>query len=98
MENLRLFWNRFTNPGTLKSVLLGLQNTAIIAVCGLLLGFLIGCILATVQIIPSKNIFARIAKKIEDIYVAIFPGTPMMVQLLLFHFAVFAAVRIEPVA
>lgn len=97
MENFRIFWNRFTNPGTLKSVLFGLQNTAIIAVCGLLLGFLIGCLLATVQIIPSKNVFATIGKKIVDVYVAVFRGTPMMVQLLLFHFAVFAGVRIEPV-
>ncbi|MDE6398979.1 MAG: amino acid ABC transporter permease, partial [Clostridiales bacterium] len=48
--------------------------------------------------IPSKNIFSRIGKKLVDIFVAICRGTPMMVQLLLFHFAVFAAVRIEPVA
>lgn len=97
MDSLRIFWNRFTNPGTFKSVLTGLQNTAIIAVFGLLLGFLIGCVLATVQIIPSKNVFAKIGKKAVDVYVAIFRGTPMMVQLLLLHFAVFIGVKIEPV-
>lgn len=97
MENIRIFWDRFTNPGTFKTVLNGLQNTLIIAVCGLLLGFLIGCLLASLQIIPSKNIFASIGRRIVDVYVALFRGTPMMVQLLLFHFAVFATVRIEPV-
>ncbi len=97
MSNFEIFWNRFITPGTLKSVLTGLQNTVIIAVFGLVLGFLIGCILATVKIIPSNNIFVTVLKRIVDVYIAVFRGTPMMVQLLLLHFAVFAGVKIEPV-
>ncbi|MDE7329928.1 MAG: amino acid ABC transporter permease [Clostridia bacterium] len=97
MNDFQIFWNRFTNPGTLQSVLTGLQNTAIIAVFGLLIGFIIGCLLATVQIIPSKNLFATVLKRIADVYIAIFRGTPMMVQLLLLHFAVFAGINITPV-
>ena len=97
MSDLEIFWNRFTSPGTLKSVLTGLQNTAIIAVFGLLLGFLIGCILATVKIIQSKNIAVKGLQFVADAYIAIFRGTPMMVQLLLLHFAVFIGVKIEPV-
>ena len=97
MSDFEIFWNRFTSPGTLKSVLTGLQNTAIIAVFGLLLGFLIGCILATVKIIQSKNIAVKGLQFVADAYIAIFRGTPMMVQLLLLHFAVFIGVKIEPV-
>lgn len=97
MSSFELFWNRFTNEGTIKSILTGLQNTAIIAVLGLVLGFVIGCVLSTVKILPSENIIVKILKRIADAYIAVFRGTPMMVQLLLLHFAVFAGVRIEPV-
>lgn len=97
MSNFEIFWNRFTNPGTLKSVSIGLRNTAIIAVFGLLLGFLVGCILATVKIIKTKNIAVKGLQYLADTYIAIFRGTPMMVQLLLLHFAVFMGVKIEPV-
>ena len=98
MSNFEIFWNRFTNPGTFQTVLEGLQNTALIAVFGLLLGFFIGCILATIQIIPQENVVVKILKRITDLYIAIFRGTPMMVQLLLLHFAVFISVKIPPVA
>lgn len=90
MSNFEIFWNRFTNPGTINSILTGLQNTVIIAVFGLVLGFLLGCLLASVKLIPSKNVLVTVLKRIVDVYVAIFRGTPMMVQLLLLHFAVFA--------
>ena len=98
MSSFEIFWERFSTPGTLKSVLTGLQNTAAIAVFGLILGFLIGCIIATVKIIPSQNIFVTILKRLADAYIAVFRGTPMMVQLLLLHFAVFIGVNIPPVA
>lgn len=97
MSNFEIFWNRFTTPGTLKNVLIGLQNTAIIAVLGLFLGFFIGCLLTTAKLLPSENVFVKALKKFADLYIAIFRGTPMMVQLLLLHFAVFIGVKIEPV-
>jgi polar amino acid transport system permease protein len=97
MSNFEIFWNRFTSAGTLKSVLTGLENTLIIAVLGLVLGFVIGCLLSTLKIIPSENIFARFGKWFADAYIAVFRGTPMMVQLLLLHFAVFIGVNIPPV-
>lgn len=97
MSDFEIFWNRFTSAGTLKTVLTGLQNTAIIAVLGLLLGFLIGCLLTTAKLLPSKNVFVKVIKLFADAYIAVFRGTPMMVQLLLLHFAVFIGVRIEPV-
>jgi polar amino acid transport system permease protein len=81
----------------MANVLTGLQNTAIIAVLGLLLGFVIGCILSTIKIIPSKNPFITALKYVVDAYIAVFRGTPMMVQLLLLHFAVFIGVDIPAV-
>lgn len=78
-----------------KDYLIGLKNTAIIAVFGLLIGFIIGFLIATVKIIPKKNLPLRIVEKICDVYVALFRGTPMTVQLLLLHYAVFPIIGLD---
>ena len=95
MSNIEIFCNKFFDQGGYKNFLLGLSNTALIAVFGLFIGFLLGCVIATVKIIPSKNLPLKIAEKICDIYVAIFRGTPMVVQLLLMHFALFPAIGLN---
>lgn len=95
MRNIQIFCQHFFEYGGYKNFFKGLSNTALIAVFGLLIGFLIGCIIATVKLIPSKNPIVNVAKKICDVYVAVFRGTPMVVQLLLMHFAVFPALSIK---
>ena len=95
MRNIEIFCQQFFEYGGYKNFFKGLSNTALIAVFGLLIGFLIGCIIATVKLIPSKNPIVNVAKKICDVYVAVFRGTPMVVQLLLMHFAVFPALSIK---
>ena len=72
-----------------KTVLKGLLNTASIAVFGLLIGLVIGCLLATTKILPQKKWYVRVLSRVTDVYVAIFRGTPMVVQLLLIHFVIF---------
>ncbi len=74
-----------------KTVLKGLLNTAYIAVFGLLIGLVIGCLLATTKILPQKKWYIRVLSCVTDVYVAIFRGTPMVVQLLLIHFVIFPA-------
>ncbi|MBR2984022.1 MAG: amino acid ABC transporter permease [Clostridia bacterium] len=95
MKNIEIFCEKFFEQGGYKNFLTGLSNTAIIAVFGLLIGFLIGCIIATVKLIPSQKIIVKIANGICDVYVAIFRGTPMVVQLLLMHFALFPALGLN---
>lgn len=99
MRNIEIFCQQFFEYGGYKNFLKGLSNTAMIAVFGLLIGFLIGCVIATVKLIPSKKSPVKIANGICDVYVAVFRGTPMVVQLLLMHFALFPALglNIEPV-
>ena len=78
-----------------QKVLEGLSNTALIAVFGLLIGMLIGCILATCQIIPKTNPLIKILSAITEVYIAIFRGTPMVVQLLLIHYVIFPAIGFD---
>ena len=95
MENIKIFWTHFYEYKGYKNFFEGLSNTANIAVFGLLIGFLLGCIIATVKIIPGKNPIVKIGQIICDVYVALFRGTPMVVQLLLMHFAVFPMLGVE---
>jgi len=69
-----------------KMVKKGMINTVEIAVLGLLIGLVIGTLIATVAVAPKYKILPRILDKIGKVYVAIFRGTPLVVQLLVFYY------------
>ena len=78
-----------------KKVLEGLGNTALIAIFGLLIGMVIGCLLATCKILPKRLFIVKLLSGFANVYVAIFRGTPMVVQLLLIHFVLFPLIGIQ---
>ena len=71
----------------------------IVTVFALILGVIIGVIIAIIrsahdqQPERKKNIFLRIANLICQIYLTVIRGTPMMVQLLIMWFVVWASAR-----
>lgn len=67
-------------------VLEGLKNTLIIAVLGLIIGIILGTLIATARVIPQYKLFPKILDKICSFYVALFRGTPVVVQLLVFYY------------
>ena len=69
-------------------VLEGLQNTLLIAITGLVVGILIGTLIATVRVIPKYNRLPRMLNGICSFYVALFRGTPMVVQLLVAYYVI----------
>lgn len=73
------------NRGYVK-VLEGLKNTLTIAVAGLIIGIIIGTLIATVRVIPKYKRLPRVLDAICRFYVALFRGTPMVVQLLVFYY------------
>lgn len=75
----------------------GLGKTALITLGALALGVILGIILAVMKVLPGKSIFNKILAGIANTYIAIFRGTPVVVQLLLFYFGICAKVDIEPV-
>ncbi len=95
MSAWEIFYTQLFERQAYQNVLLGLKNTAIIAVFGLLIGMVIGCILATCQILPKDNRLVKFFSRVADVYIAIFRGTPMVVQLLLIHFVIFPACGIR---
>lgn len=95
MSAWQIFYRQFFELEGYRNVLAGLKNTALIAVIGLLIGMVIGCLLATAKIIPQKNKFVGFLSGIASVYVAIFRGTPMVVQLLLIHFVILPAMGVH---
>jgi len=71
------------------TVLEGLENTLLIAISGLLIGLIIGTLIAVVRVIPKYNVIPRVLNAICTFYVSMFRGTPMVVQLLVFYYVLF---------
>ena len=80
-------------------IIKGIQTTLIVTVFALILGVILGVIIAIIrsahdqQPERKKNIFLRIANLICQIYLTVIRGTPMMVQLLIMWFVVWASAR-----
>lgn len=73
-------------------VIEGLENTLLIAVTGLIVGILLGTLIATVRVLPKYKVLPRVLNAICSFYVALFRGTPMVVQLLIFYYVLFPLV------
>lgn len=86
---IELFFRYLTEYGYYKIILTGLKNTLIIAVCGLLIGIVLGTLVAAVKIASARNRVAKVFSYIGDVYTSVFRGTPIVVQLMIFHFIIF---------
>lgn len=92
---IEIFWEK---NGYVK-VVEGLQNTLLIAITGLIIGIIIGTLIATVRVLPKYKLLPRVLNAVCSFYVALFRGTPMVVQLLVFYFVLCPLIgwRITPV-
>ncbi len=69
----------------------GLGRTLIISLCSIVLGCLIGIIVALIKYTNKKYGKLKIGSRICDGYLAIFRGTPVYVQLLIMYLIVLAS-------
>lgn len=95
MSAWQIFYRQLIELEGYRNVLTGLKNTALIAVFGLLIGMVVGCLLATCKIIPGTNKLIKFLSGATSTYVAVFRGTPMVVQLLLLHYVLFPMLGIR---
>ena len=98
MNSLSEMWNEFIKQFiTLRgyeNVLKGLWATLQIAVIGLLIGIVIGTLIAVVRVMPKYKLLPRIVDKICVCYIELFRGTPMVVQLLIGYWVLLPAMNI----
>jgi polar amino acid transport system permease protein len=83
---VKKFLEIFIEQNGYVKVVEGLQNTIMIAVLGLLIGIVIGTIIAAVRVMPKYKVLPRVLNGICSFYVGLFRGTPMVVQLLVFYY------------
>ena len=76
-------------------MLKGLGITVEIAVLGLLIGIVIGTLIAVVRVMPKYKLLPRILDKICGCYVELFRGTPMVVQLLIGYWVLLPTLDIQ---
>ena len=80
------FIDIFINQNAYVRVVEGLQNTLLIAVLGLLIGIVIGTLIATVRVVPKYKTLPRVLNGFCSFYVALFRGSPMVVQLIVGYY------------
>ena len=80
-------------------ILTGLRNTITIALLAVLVGIVLGFLIAIVRSCHDKSdrpgIVLRILNLISHVYLTVIRGTPTMVQLLIVYYVIFASVNID---
>lgn len=84
----------FDNKGYVK-VIEGLQNTLLIAILGLLIGIVIGTLIASIRVLPKYSFMPKFLNGICSLYVGLFRGTPVVVQLLVFYYVMLPLVDVH---
>lgn len=78
-------------------ILTGLKNTLIISLFAVIIGFLLGTIIALINDSNEKNGKFRILSTLGRWYVNVIRGTPMLLQLMIIYYVIFKSVNISPV-
>lgn len=78
-------------------ILTGLKNTLIISLFAVIIGFLLGTIIALINDSNEKNGNFKILSTLGRWYVNVIRGTPMLLQLMIIYYVIFESVDISPV-
>jgi His/Glu/Gln/Arg/opine family amino acid ABC transporter permease subunit len=73
----------------------GLMTTLMITFFAVILGMLLGFLIAIIRATHDKTGKLKIANFFAKIYLTVIRGTPVMVQLLIIYYVIFASVRID---
>ena len=96
---LQEFYHKFTfnfiEDDRWKFLLKGLKNTIIIAIFAVLIGVALGFLIAVIRSFHDKSGSLKILNAVCKIYLAIMRGTPVMIQLLIIYYVIFASVNVN---
>lgn len=96
-------WQKFIETFTLNFItdnrweylFYGLLTTLYITFFALILGLVLGFFIAMVKSVYKETGKLKYLDKICDIYLTVIRGTPVVVQLLIIYFVVFASARVD---
>lgn len=95
MSFIDSFKQNFIEADRWKYLTSGLANTMIITFFAVILGMVLGFIVAIVRCTYLKTGKMKIGNALCRIYLTVIRGTPVVVQLLIIYFVVFASVNIS---
>lgn len=90
------FYKAFIEKDRYLAFLDGFKMTILISLAAVVLGVVIGIVLAIFKYSAARSRKCRILGVIANIYLTVFRGTPVYVQLLIFYFVIFAPVNLNP--
>lgn len=91
------FINNFITDDRWRYLTRGLLATLKITVWALILGIILGFIVAIIRSTYDKTGKLKVLNFIAKIYLTVIRGTPVVVQLLIVYYVIFASVRIDKV-
>lgn len=95
------FINNFIEDSRWKYLTNGLLNTIIISffavIIGIVLGFIIAILRSTCDMIDKKNIFTKALNGILKAYLTVIRGTPSLIQLLIIYYVIFTSPNVSKI-
>ncbi len=89
------FYDNFIKDYRWKYLTDGLTNTLLITLGALILGIVLGFLIAVIRTTHDKTGRLKFVNAIAKLYLTIVRGTPVVVQLMIIYFVIFAAVDIN---
>lgn len=83
----------FIFKGRYQLFIEGIQNTLLIALVAVFIGIAIGMLIAVIRVYHQQTGKFKLANAICGLYLTVIRGTPMVVQLLIMYFVIFASAR-----
>ncbi len=91
------FTRNFIDGGNWHYIVEGLFNTLKITFFAVLLGIVIGLIVGIIRSSYEKTHKLKVLNFLCNIYLTVFRGTPVLVQILIINYVIFASVRIDKI-
>ena len=89
------FYDSVIYDNRYEFILKGLFHTIIIAFFAVIIGIIIGILIALIRHNYDTNGKMRIGNKISTIYVNIIRGTPVLLQLMIIYYVIFKSVNVN---
>lgn len=87
----------FIDSGRWNYIVTGLGNTIFITIFAIIIGVVLGSLIAIVRTIHDQNNKLKILNFICKLYLTVIRGTPAMIQLLIIYYVIFASVNVDKI-
>ena len=91
------FYDNFIAQNRWQYLVSGLGNTLLITIFSVLMGIILGFLIAVIRSTHDKTGKFRFLNILAKIYLTVIRGTPVVVQLLIIYFVIFASVDIDKI-